>query len=116
MSLKLPPLTNTSKKLSNPQDIGEYSEKSCINFGITNFGTMIPPIAARIIFETPPIVVASSVVLAMFAIKSAKEIEAKLTADETKKIKGRLPCITSEPPPSSGTMQIPTSIINTTCT
>ena len=87
ISLKLPLLTKISMKLSSPQDIGENRLKSCINCGITNLGTIIPAIAAKIIFITPPIDVASSVVLLIFAIKSAKLIAAKDMAKGIKIIK-----------------------------
>ena len=58
--------------------MGESIARDCINSGMTNRGTMMPPIAPIMMLQTPPIVVACSVVRAMEATSRAKEMEQQL--------------------------------------
>ncbi len=67
-----PPRSITSRKPSSPQDIGDHSATCRMASGMTNLGTMMPPMAASRMLPVPPSSVACSVVRDTTAISSAR--------------------------------------------
>lgn len=104
----------TPKKLLSDHDMGENSDICCMIFGITNVGTIIPPIAAKMIFDTPPIVDASSLDDAIFAIRSPKDMALKDVKMDIVKTRANPPLTLSASSPSKGKIYIPAKNIIST--
>ena len=83
--------------------MGDQFAMDCMVAGMTNFGIIMPPSAARMMLPVPPSSVACSVVVELTAISRARPSAQRLRLADMIPSKTSDPCSCNASPPSKGT-------------